>query len=389
MKINKFIILLILISSVISCNNIVIPDSEPSVKPTVMNGNALPDKETLKETGNNLNTSTKPVENDVSGYLPDFNSKNSNSENFPYVWQNNSIVLKDNEFFYSGINTNLTAKNFSYEINTSKFTPLTSCPYKSLLSSNETEQICWLTVYSLIKGRDENIYTYNINGGGIIKIRDEAITTYILNIRDNFSLSGLAADTWSNMYITNTGDGTIKKISPDNREIQTYSKYNTTGDGIFDPKNIEVDNKNNIYFFDAFDLKIKKLTQQGLVNTIIGGGSSSQPEVRGNRYKIPDVYIKIFVDNFDNLYLAERTNNRILKFAPDTEILSVFAGDGIQGYSGENILAVEAHLYWPASVTFDQENNAYILDLGNSLIRKADYKSGRISTFIGRSKLTK
>ena len=64
-------------------------------------------------------------------------------------------------------------------------------------------------------------------------------------------------------------------------------------------------------------------------------------------------------------------------------VLATPVGNGTQGYAGDNGLATSAELYWPESLVVDSSGNIYILDQGNSVIRKVAASTGVISTIAG------
>ena len=87
------------------------------------------------------------------------------------------------------------------------------------------------------------------------------------------------------------------------------------------------------------------------------------------------------IDADGNLYVADVSNNRIRKVAPDGTVSTV-AGTGTAGYSGDGGPATGAKLYDPYGVALDAAGNLYIADSGNHRVRKVD-SSGNISTVVG------
>ncbi len=88
------------------------------------------------------------------------------------------------------------------------------------------------------------------------------------------------------------------------------------------------------------------------------------------------------LDIFGNLYCPTRGGNTVLKV--DTNgVVTVFAGIGTAGFSGDNGPATLAKLYQPTGVTTDTFGNLYIADNGNHRIRKVDAGTGIINTIAG------
>jgi sugar lactone lactonase YvrE len=85
-------------------------------------------------------------------------------------------------------------------------------------------------------------------------------------------------------------------------------------------------------------------------------------------------------DGQGNLYVADFMNNVVRKIAADGTVTTV-AGNGTQGYSGDNGQATSAQLAYPAAVALDNSGNLYIAEFLNSCVRKVD-ANGIISTLV-------
>ncbi len=81
------------------------------------------------------------------------------------------------------------------------------------------------------------------------------------------------------------------------------------------------------------------------------------------------------------LYVSETDSARILAVRPDRTV-TVFAGTGVPGFSGDGGDATQAQLDHPAGVAVGMDGSVYIADTGNVRIRRVD-KDGRISTIAG------
>jgi DNA-binding beta-propeller fold protein YncE len=68
------------------------------------------------------------------------------------------------------------------------------------------------------------------------------------------------------------------------------------------------------------------------------------------------------------LYVADRDNNLVVKVS--SGVMTVVAGNGIPGFSGDGGPATGASLNDPKSVAVDSSGNLYIADTTNSRIRK-------------------
>ena len=89
----------------------------------------------------------------------------------------------------------------------------------------------------------------------------------------------------------------------------------------------------------------------------------------------------VAVDTNGNLFLSDTGNNMVMRVTPDGT-LTVVAGNGIAGYSGDGGPATSASLSAPYNVTLDLAGNLYIADSGNLRVRKVN-SAGVITTIAG------
>jgi len=119
--------------------------------------------------------------------------------------------------------------------------------------------------------------------------------------------------------------------------------------------------------------------QQDVINTFAGGGPNNVPATSAN---VLYPYAVAF-DSSGNYYFATQGWPQSRVFKVNTSgILSVLAGNGLAGYSGDGGLAPQAELNSPSGVAVDSSGNVYIADSLICIIRKVD-TGGTISTFAG------
>ena len=80
------------------------------------------------------------------------------------------------------------------------------------------------------------------------------------------------------------------------------------------------------------------------------------------------------------VYFVSESRSLILKLDPPTGTVSVVAGIGIGGYSGDGGPATLAELNNPQGIAFDTSGNLYVADNENNVIRRIDTQ-GTITTF--------
>ena len=86
------------------------------------------------------------------------------------------------------------------------------------------------------------------------------------------------------------------------------------------------------------------------------------------------------------LYIADTGNNVVRRIDLSTGIITTFAGTGKRGYTGDGGPAAQATFQGPHSIQFDVTGQLYVCDVGNHAIRRIDPKSGIISTIAGTGK---
>ena len=203
-------------------------------------------------------------------------------------------------------------------------------------------------------------------------------------------VDGIATDPRGNIYISHRSQNRIRKLSP-NGTITTIAGNGIagfSGDGVpalesslnF-PAGLAFD-KGNLYVADRNNHRIRKIDLKGIISTVAGTGI---PECCNDNGLAVEAHLHfpsdIDVDTEGNLYISDRSNNRIRKVNPDG-IITTIAGLGKPGYGGDFGPADKALLKYPFGISHDNKGNFYIADRGNNRVRKIDQR-GIITTIAG------
>lgn len=216
-----------------------------------------------------------------------------------------------------------------------------------------------------------------------------AIESHIGNI------NSIVIDRNSNMYISNYFHSTILKLNSfGNLQIIAGSTVGFSGDGgpaihasLYRPTDIALDREGKLFIADRSNNCIRMIDREGIISTVAGNRS---PGYAGDGGLAIEAQLNhprgVFVDNENNLYIADQLNHRIRKV--DSEgIITTIAGTGNVGedqgsFSGDGGLAIYAGFNQPIHVSKDPAGNLYIADVLNNRIRKVDTQ-GIITTVAG------
>ncbi len=208
--------------------------------------------------------------------------------------------------------------------------------------------------------------------------------------------SGVAVDAAGNLLISDSYNHRIRKVSAATGIITTvvgrggagYSGDNglATTATLYYPHDIALDRAGNLLFADSYNHRIRRVSLgTGIITTIAGNGSQgySGDDGPATAAMLNQPY-GIALDAAGNLFVSDTSNHRIRKVAALTRIITTVAGTGTSGYSGDNGAATAAQLNRPYGITVDSAENLLIADSGNSRIRKISATTGIITTLAGK-----
>jgi sugar lactone lactonase YvrE len=155
------------------------------------------------------------------------------------------------------------------------------------------------------------------------------------------------------------------------------------------PGSSAVDAAGNVYIADTGNNVIKKVTPAGESSVIAGGGATPPGATTTATSAQLSAPHGIAVDAAGNVYIADTGNNLVEKVTPAGE-LSVIAGGGatVPNNSSPSTLATSAALSAPRGVAVDGDGNVYVADTGNNLVEVIDIGSGNIYVLAGGGSTT-
>jgi len=199
------------------------------------------------------------------------------------------------------------------------------------------------------------------------------------------SMAGIAVDPNGNIFAAGGTSNTISKVTPSGTVTIIAGSSGQSGyvDGsgnlarFNNPTGVALDSAGNIYVSDTNNQLIRKITPTGTVSTIAGtyGQIGSNDGLGLNaRFNYPQ---GIAVDGTGNLFIADSLNSTIREITPAGTVLT-FAGLAGQTGSVDGIGGA-ARFSNPTAVAIDPAGIVFVLDSGNYSLRKIS-SSGKVST---------
>ena len=194
----------------------------------------------------------------------------------------------------------------------------------------------------------------------------------------------LATDASGNVYVSDTYNYSIRKISPAGA-VTTFAGTGQSGaqDGpassaaFHDPFGITVDTAGNVYVGDRG--AVRRISPDRMVTTIAGRVTETGYQ-DGTASEARFGYIAgLALDNAGNVYIADLGNHVIRRLAPNGVVTTIAGSPGIAGNADGAGSA--ARFNSPYGLTIDPAGNLYVADWGNQVIRKIS-PSGSVTTIV-------
>ena len=203
----------------------------------------------------------------------------------------------------------------------------------------------------------------------------------------------VAVDGAGNLFIVENGNNRIRKVDT-NGVITTVAGTGTqgySGDGgpatnaaLSSPDSLALDSTGNLFITDYGNHRIRRIGTNGIITTVVGKGTSTYSGDGGAATNAGVPYpVDVAVDATGNLFISGYNNgynNHRIRRVGTNGIITVVAGTGTGGYSGDGGAATNAMLNFPQGLTVDAAGNLFIAE--SKRIRKVG-NNGIISTVAG------
>jgi sugar lactone lactonase YvrE len=234
-----------------------------------------------------------------------------------------------------------------------------------------------------------NLYVADTGNSIIRKISSAGVVTTVAGSASNQgfrdavgtaawfnSPAAVALDSAGNLYVADTGNAVIRKIAADGTVSTIAGSSGAPGsaDGtgaaarFNQPSGIAVDGGGNLFVADTFNQTIRKVTPAGVVTTIAGlAGISGSTDGSGSGALFSQPR-GLVVDSAGSIYVADTANSAIRKVT-SAGVVTTIAGlstvAGLKDGTGS-----DAWLNQPRDVKLDASGNLYVADTGNAAIRE-------------------
>jgi sugar lactone lactonase YvrE len=236
--------------------------------------------------------------------------------------------------------------------------------------------------------RNGNLYVADTHNSLIRKISPEGIVTTLAGQRIYHTIpgmdtvvrfdnpSGIAVDSSGYVYVADCGNDLIRKISPDGK-VQNIAGNGKKGAkdstglnaSFYLPGGIALDSIGNIYVADTYNNMIRKISSSGLVTTVAGRRLAGATNGKGSTASFSHP-AGLTVGPGGNIYVADVGNNKIRMISPAGQVTN-FAGNGSRGATnGRDTIAT---FFRPYGVAADKSGNIYVADYLNNVIRKISF----------------
>jgi RHS repeat-associated protein len=220
-------------------------------------------------------------------------------------------------------------------------------------------------------------------GEGITDGRSLGLGGWTLSVHHSYDPSGT---------MVSLGSGRRQRSQSIARVIHTVAGNGTegsSGDGgpaiqaqLDNPLGVAVGPDGALYIVDDDRNRVRRVGTDGIITTVAGtgiqgfsgdGGLAIQAELND-----PD---NVAVGSDGSLYITDSGNHRVRRVGPNG-IITTVAGTGVQGFSGDNALAIQAQLNNPSGVVVAPDGSIYMTDTGNARVRRVG-PDGIITTVAG------
>jgi sugar lactone lactonase YvrE len=189
--------------------------------------------------------------------------------------------------------------------------------------------------------------------------------------------SAVALDTAGNLYIADTNNHRIRKVSTsgiistvagDGEQFFSGDGGSALAAGLDSPSGVAIDSSGRILISDTHNQRVRAVNAQGSISTLAGNGNAT---FSGDGASATTASLArpmgLASDAAGNVYVADTNNQRVRMVTGN--VITTFAGDGVQDFAGDGGPATSASLNELRGVMPAPSGDVAIADTGNNRVR--------------------
>jgi sugar lactone lactonase YvrE len=194
--------------------------------------------------------------------------------------------------------------------------------------------------------------------------------------------SALAIDEEGNLYVADTGNNRIRKVTPEGA-VTTLAGEGTAGfrdgpahDAQFNaPVGVAVGREGRVYVADTYNDRIRLITKEGLVSTLAGTGATGYADGNALSAALFDTPCAVVANDAGELFIADTGNDRVRKLTKEGQVVTLNVAAPSAPPDGET----PEELSNPAGLALTHDGFLYVTELDRGRIRQlAPDGTGRV-----------
>ena len=204
--------------------------------------------------------------------------------------------------------------------------------------------------------------------------------------------SGLAVDAAGDLFIADSSNNVVREVAAGTRIVTTVAGNGMaghTGDSgpatsaeLSGPSGVAADAAGDLFIADTNNNVVREVPAGTGIITIVAGDGTYGFSGDGGLATAAELASpsEIAVDVVGDLFIADSFDNEVREVAARTRIITTVAGNGKPAYSGDGGPAAVAAVSDPSGVAVDATGNLFIADRDNNVIRKVAVSQTAVSS---------
>ena len=202
------------------------------------------------------------------------------------------------------------------------------------------------------------------------------------------SPSGIARDRLGNLFLADTANHVIRRITPAG-QVSTFAGVAgqaglangcDTEVRFYAPRGVAVDALGFVYVADTGNRVVRRITPEGKVSTFAGTGASGSADGPGTSATFMAPYgIALATDGV--LYVSDADANTVRRIGTDAVVSTLAGKAGVSG--AKNASGINAEFREPRGLVEFAPGVLLVCDFGNHCLRQIVVKNRAVSTFAG------